>query len=80
MITDDQVAQIVGKVNKLVADKADADAKTTASNTADASAKAADAVAAQAKLDEQTADSLTTADLTDLSSFLDSLVAPPIPA
>lgn len=79
-ITDDQLAQIQAKVAALVADKADADEKTAASNAADTAAKTADAAAAQAKLDEAAADAKATADLTDLSQFIDSLVAPPTPA
>ncbi len=76
-ITTEQLQAIQDKVKQLVADKTDADDKTQRSNEADTDAAQANAVAAQAKLDEAAADALATADLTDLSAYLDSLVAPP---
>lgn len=79
MITTQQLQAIQDKVAKLVADKTDADAKTSASNAADTAAAQATAIAAQAKLDESAADSLATADLLDLQSFVDGLASPPVP-
>lgn len=76
-ITNEQLAAIQAKVAKLVTDKTDADSKTQASNAADTALATASATANQAKLDEAAADSLATSDLTDLSAYLDSLVAPP---
>jgi len=76
VITTEQLAQLQAKVATLVADKADADAKTAASNTADTAATQANAAAAQAKLDEQTADSKASADLLDLQAFIDGLENP----
>jgi hypothetical protein len=76
-ITNDQLQAIQARVAKLVADKTDADAKTQISNQADTASAQASATAAQAKLDEASADALATSDLTDLSSYLDSLVAAP---
>lgn len=79
-ITDSQLASIQEKVATLVADKADADAKTQAANTAVNAAKIADAAAAQANLDEAAADAKAGADLQDLSNFIDGLVgAPAVP-
>ncbi len=76
-ISSEQLQAIQDKVNKLVLDKNDADEKTQNSNAADTAAATANATAAQAKLDEAAADAMATADLTDLSAYLDSLVAPP---
>lgn len=75
-ITQEQLKQIQDKVAQLVSDKTDADAKTQTSNQADTSAAQANATAAQAKLDEAAADAKASSDLTDLSAYLDSLVAP----
>lgn len=76
-VTDDQLKQLQDKVALLVADKADADAKTQASNAADTAAAQANAAASQAKLDESTADAKASADLLDLMTFVDGLASTP---
>lgn len=78
-VTDDDLKALQAKVAQLVADKADADAKTQASNAADTAAAQAAAVASQAKLDESAADAKASADLTDLVSFVESLAGAPMP-
>ena len=71
-ITTDQLAQLQQKLQTLVTDKADADAKTQASNQADTALAQAQATSNQARLDEQTADTKVSNDLLDLQ-------APPTP-
>lgn len=77
MITNEQLDELKAIVLQLVADKADADAKTLASNKADTEAAQANAQATQAKLEEAAADTLVTTAVTDLRSFIDTLNAPP---
>jgi len=75
-ITNEQIQELQAMVTKLVADKADADAKTAASHQKDTEATVANAAASQAKLEEAAADALANADLSDLRSFVDSLAEP----
>lgn len=77
---------ILAKVQVLQADKNAADAATASSNSADSvvavkhsELDAAQADAAQKKLDEATADAKATGDLQDLTSYLESLATPPTP-
>ena len=77
VITTEQLQTIQAKVAVLVADKADADAKTQASNQADTAAASANAIAAQAKLDEAAADAKASSDLADLQAFIDGLAGNP---
>ena len=79
MITAEQLQQLQDKVAQLVTDKGDADQKTQASNVADTAAAQANAVAAQAKLDEAAADGKVNADLGDLQAFIDGLAVSPQP-
>jgi hypothetical protein len=78
-ITADQLAQLQALVTTLSNDKATADQKTQVSNTADTAAAQANAVAAQAKLDEAAADATVSTDLTNLQGFIDGLVGTPTP-
>jgi hypothetical protein len=73
MITVQELTQLKALVDKIVADKGDADAKTQLSNVADTAAAQANAAAAQAKLDESTADALVASDFNDLKTFVDGL-------
>ena len=72
-VTNEDIQQLQAMVQVLVADKADADQKTQASNAADTAAQQAAAVAAQAKLDEAAADAKASQDLSDLRTFIDGL-------
>ncbi len=75
-VTDEQVKQLQDMVADLVEDKRDADVRTQQSNDADTAAATANALAAQAKLDEAAADAKASAALNDLMKFVDALAGP----
>lgn len=76
----DTLARLKAKFDKLSGDKSDADTATQESNSADAAAVAANALAAQKTLAEQAADHLVTTDIADLAAEFDALVAEATPA
>jgi peptidoglycan hydrolase CwlO-like protein len=79
MISKEQIDTLKAKVAALVSDKDDADAKTAEANQKNTELVAAQTAAAQANLDEASADSKVTADVTDLEAFVESLVVPVAP-
>jgi hypothetical protein len=80
MITSDQLVQLQQKVADLVAAKTSADAATKSANDAASALVVAQQASSDAASAEATADGQVTADLQDLTSFVDSLVMNPTPA
>lgn len=78
MISKEQIDTLKAKVAALVSDKDDADAKTAEANAKNTALVAAQTAAAQANLDEASADSKATADLKDLDVFVESLIPTPV--
>jgi hypothetical protein len=76
-ITQEQLDLLQDKVRVLVGDKTAADGKTQVSHAADTKLTQAQAEASQAKLEEAAADATVSADLADLTGFIDGLRAPP---
>ncbi len=73
MISADQITQIDAKLSLLKSDKADADAKLTASTAADAAREQAINLAATALSDHQATDAKALATLTDLVAYMDGI-------
>lgn len=69
-LTPDQLNQITAMATQLSTDMTDANGKTAVSN-------AADATAAQARIDEANADAKANQTLVTLQTYLDGLVTPP---
>lgn len=75
VISTDQLATLQAKVADIVTAKGKADDATTAANAAASNLVVAQQKASDAAAAEATADALLTADVQDLTSFVESLVA-----
>ena len=72
-VSDDQLAMLLAKVDKLVADKKIADEATTASNDAHGILQKAQADVATKDAAEASADGQVNVDVGDLKSFVEAL-------